>query len=216
MAKDVRGPEQPRFPVAPTLALVVGGVGLGVLTGMSATPVIEGVITALLGIATGLAAISAGMKRPEGVAPDAPRRALRTVDPAPVAGLLVGIAIGSMMGVHFRTHQSLSPSPADFARRWSGADGMSEAQLRRRLLDTLYPVPAAGGTTPTPGATVLFGGVDATACERLTQATNDELPNIARTVEMSDAQRSAWADATGGFSDVDLLRRLTSAACEPR
>ena len=106
-------PQQP--PASVILALVVIGLGIGWLAGLSISPVVSIVITSVIGIAVAVLAALSGVKDefldPE-TSPATLRRFLRNVTPVPLAWLVAGLVIGSSIGLWARTHNWLSPAPS--------------------------------------------------------------------------------------------------------
>ncbi len=95
-------------------ALVVTGFGIGWLAGLSVSPVVSIVLTMVTGsVATIIAALS-GVKEefldPEN-SPATLRRLLRIVTPVPLAWMVVGLFLGTIVGISVRTHNWLSPVP---------------------------------------------------------------------------------------------------------
>jgi hypothetical protein len=116
------------------LLLVICGGGLGWLIGLSAAPVIQGVITSLLTIVTGFAAVSSGMRAKEGAeAATTTGKAIRAVHALPVAAIVVGIAVGSSFGVYARTNQWLGPNP----EYW---EHTTASKIEERLFDIMFPM----------------------------------------------------------------------------
>lgn len=102
------------------------------------------------------------------------------IRPEAVAALSVGLALGASLGTVARTHDWLGAPPR----------GTSDRELQASL-------------------GVLYNGLDASTCVRLTAARDDDarLPNVARAA-LPRAARQAWAVATNDFTDLDELRRL--------
>jgi hypothetical protein len=79
----------------------VSGLGIGWLVGLSASPVVSGVIASLLGVAAGVVTTFRGTS-------ESSAKSVVT-DARPVALLVVGIALGASAGLTARTHDILSP-----------------------------------------------------------------------------------------------------------
>jgi len=95
---------QPRshaFTAVQALAVLVTGLGIGWLVGLSASPVVSGVIASLLGVAAGVVTAF------RGVSASSAKSVL--ADARPVALLVVGVALGATVGLTARTHDLLSP-----------------------------------------------------------------------------------------------------------
>ncbi len=94
-------PRSHAFTTPQALAVLVSGLGIGWLAGLSASPVVSGVIASLLGVAAGVVTTfrSASASSAKSVVADA----------RPVALLVVGVALAATAGVAVRTHDLLSP-----------------------------------------------------------------------------------------------------------
>lgn len=79
------------------------GIALGILTGLSGSPVVGSVLTALLAVASAvigaLAGVELNVSRSE-----SEQRSLK-ISIAPVAALVIGVAIGAMTGLYMRVNQ---------------------------------------------------------------------------------------------------------------
>src|SRR5258708_2527879 len=110
---------------------LVSGASIGFLIGMSVTPVIQGVITAVLTLAVAVVTAVVGLKEAPAHGPTrseetksdgqnggaiAPSKANLFV--APLGCLLLGIALGSCLGIMSRSHFWLGQSPQSFAKTW--------------------------------------------------------------------------------------------------
>lgn len=136
--------------------LVVCGLSLGWLIGLSVSPILEvvvgGTLTLLLSIASALAGVEARAQKENASAEvAADNRDLKStterlfpsryrVSVIPMACFVVGLASGAPIGVFVRTNEFLGPNPVSFAKRWSDL-GLSDSEVRRRLFDVLYPSP---------------------------------------------------------------------------
>ncbi len=132
--------------ISTSIALGISGAGIGWMIGLSASPVVQSVTTALLTLLTTLAvfvAIGVGPERLFGASfqPDerrAPSQNLRVLALWFVAGLVVAIATGGTIGIYARTNDWLGASPTGFVERWK-VTGKKDDELAMRLLDELYP-----------------------------------------------------------------------------
>jgi hypothetical protein len=87
-------------------SLIVIGLGVGWLTGLSVSPVVSGVIAALLGIAGG---IVTGLRTPKHSRADGSAEPQTPIDARPAALLVVGVVVGATLGILVRTHHVLEP-----------------------------------------------------------------------------------------------------------
>lgn len=152
-------------------SLVAAGVSVGWLTGMSVSPVVQGVVTALVGVITAVLAALAGLKASgrEGQQPDRLQKIVPS--PIPIALAMTGIALGAALGVFTRTHAWLAPSTADTIEEWQAYD-IQNSPVARRLFAQAHPAACAPGVvkaeppTPSPnGGGVLFSDVTPSVCE---------------------------------------------------
>jgi hypothetical protein len=103
-------------------ALIVIGLGIGWLTGMSATPVVSIVITALVGAISSVAAIATGIRGYLKKAKKDSSTGSILIDsasilPVPFAWIVFGIIVGSCFGIYSRTHN------------WLGMDIYKEVEI---------------------------------------------------------------------------------------
>jgi hypothetical protein len=122
-------------------ACLLIGLGIGWLTGLSVTPVVQSVLGAVLALVGTLVAALAGLQ------PDN-RPKLPKVSPWPLAALVLGIALAAPAGVFVRTHGWLgdrteaptparersAPSTGEVGLYWSPAP--ADCQLLRRADST--------------------------------------------------------------------------------
>jgi len=80
-----------------SMSLIIIGLGIGWLAGLSVTPVIVSIIVALFGVIAPLIAILVGVT---------PKNEQR-INLLPIALLIVGLALGSILGIFTRTHNLL-------------------------------------------------------------------------------------------------------------
>jgi hypothetical protein len=117
------------------LGIVLAGLSIGWLAGLSASPVVQGVLTAILGLAVSCVTLLAGLephlstrKRSN----DSPNAAstgraawLSAVRVGPIVALTMGLATGASIGVFARTHDWLG------TRSQAGVDASKEELLLR-------------------------------------------------------------------------------------
>jgi hypothetical protein len=92
------------------LSVLVIGLGVGWLAGLSVSPVIATVLASLVGVAGGIAAGVRSVSR-DADAGTGPSRAAQ-VDARPAAVLVLGIALAAPIGIVTRTHALLEPADA--------------------------------------------------------------------------------------------------------
>jgi hypothetical protein len=123
------------------------------MIGLSISPVIQGVITALITSIVGVVGVMAGIKGlrdhvsgegDETVGIESPPRERRRsgldVSPWPVTCLVVSIAVGASLGAMARVGDWLAPDPVRLADRWKKT-GLTEAERVRHLFEQAYPPP---------------------------------------------------------------------------
>jgi hypothetical protein len=119
-----------------SVPILVAGVGIGILSGLSASPVIQVVIAAIIAAACGVIAALAGLARREDGQTDVP--VLRRVKTVPMMVLTIGVVVGALIGVRARTSNWLGNGTAEEVRKWEKT-GLPEAERYRRLFDHEYP-----------------------------------------------------------------------------
>lgn len=125
------------------LSLLLSGTGVGWLIGSSVSEVIFAVITSLVALVVSVAGTLAGLNVEREEQPDAadakPRRKVRVeVDPLPIMFMIIGLVVGSSLGIYGRTNGWLGPRPSNYIERWK-VTGLSDKELSGRLFDELYP-----------------------------------------------------------------------------
>ena len=126
------------------IALLVAGLGLGWLVGLSASPVLQVVITGLMTLMISVVAILAGLEiQTTNVAEGEPHIAIKGrrighVAMLPPTLMILGLSIGSAFGIYARTNDWLGSDPKRTAARWKDS-GLKEADVIRRIFDNVYP-----------------------------------------------------------------------------
>jgi len=151
------------------LYLVISGLGVGWIVGLSISPVVHIVLGSILALVVSLASAIAGVEKLEEAeeqasagktGPIAQKVARVRLDPRPIALLVLGLAIGSSIGAYARTNDWLGENPRRVVDRWKGA-GLDEAEIRMRLFNDLYPQSSVARDSNSehpvsPGLGVLF------------------------------------------------------------
>jgi hypothetical protein len=111
--------------------MFIAGASLGWLVGLSASPVIQGIITALTGIIVALGGLYSGSTTPP---------AGIQLSPSFLAMLLVGVALGTSSGLYCRTHNTLGADAKSVMLQMQEL-GIPQDEIRahvaRRLLGTV-------------------------------------------------------------------------------
>jgi hypothetical protein len=148
------------------VSLLVIGLSVGWLMGLSVSPVVQTVVGVVITSAAAIVGALAGVSMKtatsdasdQATEEDSARRlnaasAARSyvagsktlaINPSPLALLLFGMILGSLVGVCARTNGWLGPNPDRIASRWSDTD-LTKQEIKRRLFDQVYPSPS----TPT-------------------------------------------------------------------
>src|SRR5947209_2819525 len=102
--------------------LGLAGLGLGWLIGLSVSPTIANTVAAVLALIVTITGVVSGVK-----AAEQPARASKfpiSVDVVPVSFLVIGLAVGSSMGVYARSNDLLGPDLTLFTRKWATRTGL--------------------------------------------------------------------------------------------
>ena len=162
------------------LMLLVSGSGIGWLAGLSVSPVIAQIIGAILGVLAAVLAVLSGVKwsadqQDDGSGEQVPSKAgkhalqkISSVSAIPTGILIIGLVIGSMLGMTARTHDWFGFDPAREIDQWIGF-GLDKKEVAQVLLQAKFgpggkaagtgaKKQVAGGTqNPAPRTTSLFG-----------------------------------------------------------
>jgi hypothetical protein len=161
---SVRAKRHMREKIVGAICLVVSGAGIGWLMGPSMSPVLHIVVAGLLTLIAGAVAALTGLngtagpeameesppKKPEDSAPSAPPAKLqnrfepRRVTAVPLACFIVGIVLGSSLGIYGRTQDWLGADPKALVTKWQ-ITKLPDDQIAKRLFDQLYPPVALSG-----------------------------------------------------------------------
>jgi hypothetical protein len=121
------------------LCCFAAGIGLGILMGLSASPVAGTVLTAVVGVTVVLVSALAGVNENTSAA-----AARLKVDPVPIALVVVGLVLGGPTGIYMRTNFWFGPNSAEIARRF----GVPESKVKERLFENLLPAKPVAEPTP--------------------------------------------------------------------
>lgn len=140
------------------LCLLISGVGVGWLIGLSVSPVLHIIVASVIALVMGIVGALAGLEsnprssavgedsQSGGISISANKKPVR-INPFPMTALIAGLVVGACFGVYTRTNELLGADPRRLAQRWNGVSGLDEASIKRRLFDQLYP-PAASTDGP--------------------------------------------------------------------
>jgi hypothetical protein len=139
------------------VSLLLMGVAVGLLAGMSLSPLVQTLVSSLIALCCTIIAAAAGLQfaweKVEAQTGDAPkveprRRRARSIDPLPMALFMVGVTTGSLFGIRIRTSNWLGPDLGSILHKWSdGGAGLDRKLVVERVFDLEYPksVPAEKG-----------------------------------------------------------------------
>lgn len=136
MSDNQDSPKEPGV-IAP---LLIAGVGIGCLVGLSVSPVISIVITSVTGSAAAVVAAlgSVESKSGDGETKPAASAARRKVNPWPLAALVVGLLIGSIIGILARNNHWFGSDSSGEITKWINL-GLDQGKVRDALFDAAYP-----------------------------------------------------------------------------
>lgn len=166
--------------------LLITGLGIGWLVGLSVSPVVSIVITSVTGSAAAIVAALSGLEeKPEALEATNRGQPIRTrwsVNPLPLTILVIGILVGSAFGVRARNQSWLGSAVAGEITQWTRAGltgpGWSPEEIARKLFESRYLASGVLTNTVTTSAPSIspVGGylfaVDATECKRLLGAVD--------------------------------------------
>jgi len=120
--------------------LLVTGLGIGWLTGLSVSPVVSIVITSVTGAAAAIIAALSGLEdKPDEGNPTNKRQRLQwQVSPLPLTMVVIGIATGSIVGINARNHHWFGSSVSAEIAQWTDL-GIAEPAIANRLFEQRYP-----------------------------------------------------------------------------
>ena len=130
-----------------SIYLFLTGLGIGWIVGLSVSPVVHILLGSILALVVTFASTAAGLSQTDksgepknsSEANSLLKQASKIqIDPRPIAYFIIGIAIGSAIGVYARTNDWLTASPEVIIKRWEG-DGLNETEIRNRLFNEIYP-----------------------------------------------------------------------------
>jgi hypothetical protein len=130
------------------VALGFCGLCVGWLTGLTVSPVTGAVLASVTGVLVTVLGAASSVRRS-----DPPSISITAI---PLAVVLLGLVLGSSLGIVARSRAWFSPEPEELVLQWRG---LEPVDVRQRLFDQLYPprtVDHADQTSPAPSATVLF------------------------------------------------------------
>ncbi len=182
-------------------SLLFVGFGVGWLLGLSTSPVVHIVISAVTGA---IAAVVAAMSGVQG-------RAQWSVSPVPTAILVAGVLIGSLLGMKARIDDWLGRDVGiDMGREadaWIQAGlPLDRGTIVHRLFESQYPPPgsdAAPQPAPAPEIRTGLFGVSSDECRRMRGLMDDALRREVRVLTDERARRLAEI-----VPDAEVLQQI--------
>lgn len=133
------------------LSLVVSGIGVGWLTGLSVSPVVSIVITSVIGAATATIAAVSGLevRNSENAQMNTDKGAVdkKSINPLPLAILIIGIFVGSIFGISARNQSWMGSDLSAEIQKWTNA-GLNKEEVVYRLFNLEHPYTAQVGVLP--------------------------------------------------------------------
>lgn len=122
--------------------ILVTGLGIGWLVGLSISPVISIVITSVTGAAAAVIAAMSGLENKNEVDKDDTTESNQNfqwkVNPIPIAMLVIGVVVGSGIGIYVRNQDLLGRSDLSFEiKQWTDA-GLDQEEVARRVFENHY------------------------------------------------------------------------------
>ncbi len=123
-------------------SVLISGLGIGWLLGLSVSPVVSIVITSVAGVAVAIIAAISGLENKSSglIGPD--KREIpasqRKISPWPLAMLVIGIVIGSRWGIMARNNSWYGSDLSIEIDKWV-AGGLTKEEVVRRLFEDKYP-----------------------------------------------------------------------------
>ena len=177
------------------LLLLISGLGIGWLIGLSVSPVLHIIVGSIIALVAAAVGSLIGLRRESEDSAQPPGSDMRSsvvpspknilpITPLPLTILVIGLVIGSSVGIYARTNGFFGPNPQRFARQWAGT-GLDEKEIQKRLFNHLYPSRSRGSAdTGDHGS------------ESNTQNTNEET-----TSETSENKKNRINNSQGSASE---------------
>jgi hypothetical protein len=198
------------------LAAAALGVLTGYLVGLSASPVVAAVVSALLAMVAGIAALT-GLKNPFLKEDDAAAPRGRRHDYSAFAFALATIAAVSA-GLWIRNHNLLSPDPAALQAQWQavGFDRDTAARIALASLTGISIEQEGAATVAAPegprASTLLFSLAETEACQRTDPGRAPSADEARHAWQLAPGDWPAFAAAMAD-ADLEALRLFWETVC---
>lgn len=128
--------------IAKWISLIIIGFGIGWLAGLSVSPVVSIIITSIIGVSITLASVLSGLKsgavQPEGAA-NTQTSSDWNATPVPIALIILGLVIGSILGIVVRNWNLLGSDIRPEIQKWTDAGlKLPEEEIALRLFNREY------------------------------------------------------------------------------
>lgn len=192
--------------------ILISGFGVGMLSGLSVSPVISIIINGIIGVAVATITVLSGLKPSDDSATTSWPR-IQPVTPFPVAILVIGIVTGALVGVPIRTYQLLGPNIDRTVSVWVApspqSSGLTAEEVRRRIFESTYPIAESVTLNSTTGSANLPGlhsaPFSASNCDLLTTTTAERLPAIMVALSADEPTLSALAQVITNTQQLDKV-----------
>ncbi len=198
------------------LYLLLSGMGVGWLAGLSVSPIIHIILTSLMAAVVSVTSALAGLNsgKVEEVEPSEdesnhlqpetrkPKFQVQ-VNPLPVTCMIVGLAIGSSAGVFVRTNNWLGPRSNTITEEWKDTE-LSKKEIARRVFDNLYPPSSITSSPPeAPGDKKIEQGV--TTGQKVEPANTSSSDNIGSTTSQPQIKQAQPDTIPNSYKDGVLF-----------
>lgn len=184
------------------LWLLLIGIGIGWLTGLSVSPVVSIVITSIAGSAASFVATLSGLddKPVEATNISKRQRFGWQVNALPLMMLVIGISSGAIIGITARNHHWFGSTVSAEIAQWTTA-GIAESEVADRLFKQRYP--SSIYTMPYTQTLSWIGGDLSTEVKRWTDVglTKEEAARLLFAVE--------YPTSNGGSNPANLPTKMT-------
>lgn len=191
--------------ISKLMAVVLIGMSIGWLVGLSSGALSSIILPALLTLMTSALAAVQLMSKP-------------AVDPPPaisvyvIAMFMIGLVGGASLGTMARLGDWFSPTPAQIIERWHRwSQVVPRDEVVRRVFERTLPDPYRVNRTPPPenGPDALLRS-NATCREVIARADTLGLDDLRTALRES---KVPWADAIAPIRDVETLRQVAKNLC---
>lgn len=193
-------------------SLLITGMGIGWLAGLSVSPVISMIITTIIGSAAAIIAAVSGLNNQQVDNDDTNGSNVRrfpSLDTLPIAALVIGLVIGSYFGILARTHDWLEPDMTLEIKKWTNLgvslkkQAIADKMFNREFSMTNIVSGDAGSASVRADVGAFFAD-GSNECENLRVLTDDEL----REALIISAENPHWRALPEIIEDAEVLEEL--------